>query len=50
LFELGGVDFATAKEAMRLASYKLPFDTRFIAREVISGAGTKVKELNAVEN
>lgn len=33
LFELGGVDEATAKEAMRLASSKLPIKTRMISRE-----------------
>ena len=48
LFELGGVDHDVAKEAMRLASYKLPFDTRFIVREVIGGG--KEKELNASED
>lgn len=31
LFELEGVPFETAKEAMRLASYKLPLKTKFIA-------------------
>ena len=50
LFELGGVDHDTAKEAMRLASYKLPFDTRFVAREIIGGAGARRKELSAVED
>jgi large subunit ribosomal protein L16 len=50
LFELGGVDHDTAKEAMRLASYKLPFDTRFVARDVVSGTGSRGKELNAVED
>jgi len=33
LFEMSGVDEAVAKEAMRLASHKLPIDTRFVARE-----------------
>jgi large subunit ribosomal protein L16 len=33
LFELEGVTFDTAKEAMRLASHKLPLKTKFIARE-----------------
>ena len=33
LFEIGGVDQDTAKEAMRLASHKLPIDTRFISKE-----------------
>jgi large subunit ribosomal protein L16 len=31
LFELEGIPVLTAKEAMRLASYKLPLKTRFIA-------------------
>ena len=39
LFELAGVDMESAKEAMRLATYKLPFETRFITRE---GAGQAV--------
>jgi large subunit ribosomal protein L16 len=30
IFELSGVGRDTAKEAMRLASYKLPFATRFL--------------------
>jgi len=33
LFEIAGVPEATAKEAMRLASFKLPIKTKFIARE-----------------
>ncbi len=33
LFELGGVDPEIAREAMRLASHKLPIKTRFIMRE-----------------
>ncbi|MFC2041816.1 50S ribosomal protein L16 [Chloroflexota bacterium] len=32
LFEMAGVDEALAKEAMRLASHKLPIDTRFVTR------------------
>ena len=32
LFELEGVDLATAKEAMRIASHKLPIKTKFVAR------------------
>jgi len=36
LFEVGGIDEATAREAIRLASYKLPIKTRFIAREGIA--------------
>ncbi|HEY9761467.1 MAG TPA: 50S ribosomal protein L16 [Leptolyngbyaceae cyanobacterium] len=33
LFEIAGVSEETAREAMRLASFKLPFKTKFIARE-----------------
>ena len=32
LFEIDGVDFATAKEAMRLGSAKLSIATKFVAR------------------
>jgi large subunit ribosomal protein L16 len=31
MFELEGVDFDVAKEAMRLASHKLPIKTKFVA-------------------
>ena len=37
LFELAGVDVETAKEAMRLASHKLPIRTKFIVRESLGG-------------
>ena len=33
LFEMDGVDEAVAKEAMRLASHKLPIKTKFMTRE-----------------
>lgn len=33
LFEIEGVDVKIAKEAMRLASHKLPIRTRLVARE-----------------
>jgi large subunit ribosomal protein L16 len=33
VFEIAGVPEATAREAMRLAAFKLPFKTKFIARE-----------------
>ena len=33
IFEIAGVDEATAREALRLASYKLPIKCKFIARE-----------------
>ncbi len=33
LFELAGVKEETAKEALRLASHKLPIDVQFVARD-----------------
>jgi len=33
MFELAGVPESLAKEAMRLASHKLPVKTKFVARE-----------------
>ena len=33
MFEIGGVDEATAREAFRLASHKLPVRTKFIMKE-----------------
>lgn len=33
IFELGGLSESLAKEAMHLASYKLPIDTSFVAKE-----------------
>lgn len=33
LFELGGVSLPMAKEAMRIAAYKLPIKTKFIVKE-----------------
>ncbi len=33
MFEMAGVDEDVAREAMRLASHKLPVKTRFVARE-----------------
>jgi large subunit ribosomal protein L16 len=44
LFELAGVGEKTAKEAIRLASHKLPISTRFVVRET-TGAGVQSKEL-----
>ncbi|MBI5059815.1 50S ribosomal protein L16 [candidate division KSB1 bacterium] len=34
LFEIEGVDVATAREAMRLAAQKLPIKTKFVEREI----------------
>ena len=33
IFEIEGVDYEIAQEAMRLAAHKLPMKTRFISRE-----------------
>jgi large subunit ribosomal protein L16 len=33
MYEMEGVDEATAREALRLAAHKLPVRTRFITRE-----------------
>jgi len=41
LFELSGVDEETAKEAIRLASHKLPFKTRFVVKEAAAVESTK---------
>ena len=40
MFELGGVGEAVAREAIRLASHKLPMKTRFLMREgSLAGVG-----------
>ena len=39
LFEMAGIAEEVAKEAMRLASHKLPIQTRFIVREAIVAGG-----------
>ena len=39
LFEMGGIEESIAKEAMRLASYKLPIDTKFVTRELAQVEG-----------
>jgi large subunit ribosomal protein L16 len=50
MFEMGGVDETVAKEAMRLASNKLPLPTRFVVRRAgILGTGVS-KELATVES
>jgi large subunit ribosomal protein L16 len=36
LFEMSGVKEELAREAMRLASNKLPIETRFVAREIFA--------------
>ena len=39
MYELGGVDEKMAKEAVRLASHKMPIKTRFITRELAQVEG-----------
>ncbi len=47
LFEMGGVSEDMAKEAMRLASHKLPIETKFMVRDtgVVAGSESTSKEL-----
>jgi len=49
LFELSGVDEAIAKEAMRLASNKLPIATRFMVKAASDGGQSVTKELAQIE-
>ena len=51
LFEMSGVTEETAKEAMRLASYKLPIGTKFVLKEtgVTIGSDSVIRELVQVE-
>ena len=37
MFEIGDIDEATAREALRLASHKLPIKTKFVKKEVKDG-------------
>ena len=51
IFEMGGVSEEIAREAMRLASHKLPIDTKFVSREtgVAISSNSASKELAQVE-
>jgi len=49
MFEMAGVSEAIAKEAMRLASHKLPLDTRFMVKEADNGRKSVTMELAKVE-
>ena len=49
MFEMSGVSETIAKEAMRLASHKLPLDTRFIVKEADNGRKSATMELTEVE-
>lgn len=37
MFEIAGVDEATAREAIRLASYKLPIKCKFVKKDEVAG-------------
>lgn len=39
LFEMAGIDEATAREAMRLAGYKLPCKVKFVKKEIETEGG-----------
>jgi len=41
LFELAGVSEEVAREAMRLASHKLPIKTKFVKRDELGGEGNE---------
>ena len=43
LFEMAGVDQDVAKEAMRLASHKLPIGTKFVSRETVIAVASENK-------
>jgi len=51
LFEMGGVSEAVARGAMRLASHKLPINTRFVFREtgIAVGSDSATRELTQGE-
>ncbi len=41
MFEMAGIDEATAREAMRLAGHKLPVKTKFVVRDDNEGGEAK---------
>lgn len=41
LFEMAGVGEETAREAIRLASHKLPVQTKFVVREALAAAASE---------
>jgi large subunit ribosomal protein L16 len=49
MFEMAGVSEAIAKEAMRLASYKLPIDTIFMVRKADNSIKSVTRELAEIE-
>ena len=41
MFEMAGIAEDVAKEALRLASHKLPIDTKFVVRETVVASGAE---------
>lgn len=50
MFEMGGVSKEIAKEAMRLASHKLPIETNFVVKESVTGISTESGEIAQIES
>ena len=48
LFEISGVSEETAREAMRLASHKLPIDTKIVVKESEVAVGTEAASRSGV--
>jgi large subunit ribosomal protein L16 len=44
MFEMAGVGESVAKEAIRLASHKLPVKSRFVVRETAVAAGAETEK------
>ncbi|HHU64086.1 MAG TPA: 50S ribosomal protein L16 [Clostridiales bacterium] len=44
MFEIAGVSEEVAREALRLASHKLPLKCKFVSREQVDGMGGEVNE------
>jgi ribosomal protein L16/L10AE len=49
IFELADISEATAKEAARLASNKLPLDIKFVVRRASAGAVARTAETTTEE-
>lgn len=49
LFEVGGLSEETAKSALRLAGFKLPIKTRFIAKAAVAAKAGVATEADEVE-
>ena len=50
IFEIGGISEEMAREAVRLASHKLPIDVRFVVKETLTAAEPAERELVEVES